>query len=187
MEGGLSSMSSSTTVYKEMLERRPDLAAVLMEPLPVDRKGEIPEGKDEFYMLPVFHDYGGYISVLYTRDFIDTSQRHPAAPRLTDAQIEAMDMFDELAASPELRIDMELRRGDVQFVHNHQIVHARSGWTDHPDLNERRHLLRLWLAPPNGRPLPRAFAERYGSVEQGTRRGGIRVPGHLEKVVLEPE
>ena len=111
----------------------------------------------------------------------------PDAPRLTDTQVEAMDLFDELAASPELRMDMELQRGDVQFVHNHQIVHSRTAYTDHPDLDKRRHLLRLWLAPPNGRPLPPGFAERYGSVEQGTRRGGIHVPGHLEKVVLAPE
>ena len=187
MEGGLSSISSSTTIYKEILERRPDLAEVLRRPFPVDRKGEIPQGKDEFYMLAVAHDYGGYVTVLYTRDFIDTSQRHPDAPRLTDAQIDAMDMFDELAASPELRIDMELRRGDVQFVHNHQILHSRTAYTDYPDLDRRRHLLRLWLAPPNGRPLPPGFAERYGSIDQGTRRGGIHVPGYLEKVVLVPE
>lgn len=187
MEGGLSSMSSSTTIYKEILQRRPDLAEVLHRPFPYDRKGEIPKGKDEFYMLAVVHDYGGYLTVLYNRDFIDSSQRHPDCPRLTDAQIEAMDLFDELAASPEIRIDMELLRGDVQFVHNHQIVHSRTEYTDHPELDRRRHLLRLWLAPPNGRPLPTAFAERYGSIDQGTRRGGIRVPGHLEQVVLVPE
>ena len=186
-EGGLSSMASSVTIYKEMMERRPDLASVLSRSFPVDRKGEVPEGGDEFYMLAVVHDFAGFISVLYARDFIDGSQRHPEAPRLTAAQVEAMDMFDELAASPELRMDMELQRGDVQFVHNHQIVHSRTAYTDHPELSRRRHLLRLWLAPPNGRPLPPGFAERYGSVEQGTRRGGIRVPGHMEKVVLVPE
>ncbi|MCH8256227.1 MAG: hypothetical protein IID06_12830 [Gemmatimonadetes bacterium] len=48
-------------------------------------------------------------------------------------------------------------------------------------------MLRLWLAPPNGRPLPPAFAERYGTIEVGTRRGGITVPGVQLRVPLDPE
>ena len=96
-------------------------------------------------------------------------------------------MFDELAESTELRLDMELQRGDMQFVHNHQIVHSRTGYRDHPDVELRRHLLRLWLAPVNGRALPPVFEERYGTIERGKRRGGIQVPGMREQVVLVPE
>ena len=45
------------------------------------------------------------------------------------------------------------------------------------DLEERRHLLRLWVAPPApDRPLPDAFAELFDSTEAGNR-GGIHVPG----------
>ena len=87
-------------------------------------------------------------------------------------------------------------QGDIQVLHNHQIVHARSEFTDWPgnashcyqpcipplaepllvprvaerrlppdDVGRKRHLLRLWITPPNARPLPAAFAERYGSVD----------------------
>jgi len=35
------------------------------------------------------------------------------------------------ANSDELRLDMELEPGDVQFLHNHQILHARSAFSDH--------------------------------------------------------
>lgn len=56
-EGGLSSMSSSATIYEEMRRRRPDLARVLSEPLPVDRKGETPKGKAYFYLMPVFNEF----------------------------------------------------------------------------------------------------------------------------------
>ena len=185
--GGLSSMSSSLTVYLEMRKTRPDLAQALSEPIAVDRKGEIPEGKGPFYMLPIFNEFDGQLSTIYNRDFINSSQRHPDAPRFTAAQIEGMDLFDTLAASPELRLDMELQRGDVQFVHNHQIVHSRTAFDDHPAVEKRRHLLRLWLAPANGRPLAPAFVERYGSITQGTRRGGIQVPGVPDQVVLTPE
>ena len=40
----------------------------------------------------------------------------------------------------------------------------------------KRHLLRLWLGPPTGRPLPPVYADRYGGTEIGNR-GGIMVPG----------
>ena len=57
---------------------------------------------------------------------------------------------------------------------------------DWPEEDKKRHLLRLWLTPPNGRPLPDAFAERYGSTEIGNR-GGIKVVGFQPKVTLVPE
>jgi hypothetical protein len=80
-----------------------------------------------------------------------------------------------LAASEDLRLDMDLEPGDMQFLHNHQVLHARTAYEDHPEPERKRHLLRLWLSPPNGRPLPPVFVERYGTVEVGVR-GGIRVP-----------
>lgn len=49
----------------------------------------------------------------------------------------------------------------------------------------RMHLLRLWLAPPDARPLPECYAPRYGSVEMG-RRGSILVPGTTLTVPLPP-
>lgn len=54
-EGGHSSWSSSITVYNEILKRRPDLAHLLAGPWFFDRKGEVPEGKQGFFEIPVFN------------------------------------------------------------------------------------------------------------------------------------
>ena len=54
------------------------------------------------------------------------------------------------------------------------------------DPAERRHLLRIWVAPPNGWPLPDAFAERYGSTTIG-ERGGIVIPGYSPRISLTAE
>ena len=54
------------------------------------------------------------------------------------------------------------------------------------ELERRRHLLRLWVAPPVDRPLPACYAELYGSVRVGDR-GGIRCPGYEPTIVLEAE
>ncbi|HKI99584.1 MAG TPA: TauD/TfdA family dioxygenase [bacterium] len=183
--GGLSSLTSSMSVYNEMVRRRPDLAALLFEPLATDRRGEVPEGMPPYFMLPVFNEYQGYLSVIYARRYIESAQRFPDVPRLTEAQREALDLFDSLAEDARLRLDMAFEPGDVQLVCNHVILHDRTAYEDWPEPERKRHLLRLWLATPRGRPLPPAYAQRYGSVEVGNR-GGIHVPGTRLNVPLEP-
>lgn len=182
-QGGVSSLVSSVSIYNELVRSRPELAETLFQPFPVARKGEIPAGQKAFYMMPVFHWYDGLLTAIFSRDFIEASQHYRDAPRLTTRQIEAMDALERLAADPALRLDMELDRGDMQFLHNHQILHSRSAYEDHPQAERKRHLLRIWLCPPDGRRLPPVFAKRYGSVEIG-RRGGIRLPGVSPSVPL---
>jgi hypothetical protein len=87
---------------------------------------------------------------------------------------------------PQIHLSMAFRPGDMQFLHNHQILHSRNDFENWPEPERHRHLLRLWLAPREGRPLPEVFAPRYGSVTPG-ERGGIVVSGTMPKVVLEAE
>ena len=183
--GGLSSLTSSMSIYNAMATRRPDLAARLLQPFPTDRRGEVPEGKDPWFDIPVFNDHQGYLSAIYAPHYVRSSQRFPQARRLADADMEALAMFDSLAEDPELRLDMEFRPGDMQFVHNHTILHDRTAFEDWPEPERKRHLLRLWLAAPGARPLPPVYAERYGSVEIGNR-GGIICAGTRLHAPLEP-
>ena len=185
--GGQSKIASSVTVYNEMLKQRPDLVRVMMQPFYTDRKGEIPEGKGPFYEMPIFNPYGGYLTTTYNRDFITAAQRFDEVPGLREDQTAAMDLADEIAAGDEVRLDMDFRRGDMQFIHNHQVLHSRTPYEDYDEPERKRHLLRLWLAPPNCRPLAPAIEERFGSIEQGTARGGIRVPGQTLVAPLQPE
>jgi hypothetical protein len=104
---------------------------------------------------------------------------------LSDEQVAALDLFDGLAQDPEFRLDMTFEPGDVQFLHNHQILHARADFEDWPEVERRRHLLRLWLCPPEGRMLPDSFLERYLNLEIGNR-GGIVGQGTEVCVPLEP-
>ena len=184
--GGRSTICSSTTIYHEIARRRPDLLKVLLEPFTVDRKDEIPKGKAETYEIAVFHRYAGKITCIYARDFIDAAQRHEHVARLRPEQVEALDLLDELACSDRIRLDLEFEPGDIQLLHNHQILHARTPYDDWPEPERKRHLLRLWLSTADGRPLPPAFEERYGPIVEGRLRGGIRVSGAEPNVPLEP-
>lgn len=183
--GGLSTIVSSMTLHNIMAQRRPDLLERLYQPFPVDRRGEVPEGKGPFYEAPVFNQHAGTVSVLYSRLHIGSAQRFPEARRLTPEDIEALDMLGELAGDPDLRLDMNFMPGDIQFLHNHTILHARSAYEDWPEIERKRHLLRLWLAPPGARKLPPVFAECYGDLTVGDR-GGIICQGTRLHAPLVP-
>jgi hypothetical protein len=174
--GGLSALVSSTTIFNEMRRRRPDLLKLLFEPVATDRRGEVPEGKKPYFEIPVFSWHRGYLTAIYQRQYIDSAQRFPDAPRLSPAHVEALDLFDALANDQRLHMFMEFRPGDVQLVHNHTMLHDRTSFVDWPEPGRRRHLLRLWLAASGARPLPETFAQRYGTVTIGDR-GGIIVRG----------
>jgi hypothetical protein len=162
------------TIFNEMRKRRPDLVAVLFEAIETDRRGEVPEGAKPYFSVPVFNWHAGLLSTIYQRQYIVSARRFPEVPPLTDRQIEALDLFDSLANDPALHLLMEFRRGDVQLVHNHTLLHDRTAFEDWPEPERKRHLLRLWLAPLEARPLPPVYAERYGSITPGDR-GGVMV------------
>jgi hypothetical protein len=184
--GGLSSLVSSTTIFNEMRRHRPDLARILFEPVETDRRGEVAEGEKPYFNIPVFNWHAGLLSTIYQRQYIESARRFADVRPLTQAKIEALDLLDELANDPRLHLLMELDRGDMQFVHNHTILHDRTAYEDWPEPDRKRHLLRLWLAPPGARPLPEVFAERYGSVVPGDR-GGVLARGNRPAVVFETD
>lgn len=182
--GGHSALVSSVSIYNEMYQRRPDLLRLLLEPIATDRRGEVPEGQKPYFEIPVFNWHQGRLSAIYQRQYIDSAQRFPEAPRLTPEKRAALDLFDALAEDPALNFMMEFQPGDMQFVHNHTLLHDRTAFQDWPEPTRRRHLLRLWLAPEEARPLPPVYAERYGRVTPGDR-GGIILPATRLNAPLE--
>ncbi|MGI9379251.1 MAG: TauD/TfdA family dioxygenase [Methyloligellaceae bacterium] len=184
-EGGDSLLASTVTLYNEMQKRRPDLLDILFKPIPTDRRGEIPEGQKSYFEIPVLNWYEGRLTGLYQRTYINSSQHLPEAPRLQQDQIDALDLFDEIANDPEVHLKMRLEPGDVQFVYNHTMLHDRTAFQDWSAPEGRRYLLRLWLALPDDRPLPETFKQRYGSIEIGNR-GGIITKDTKLNVSLTP-
>jgi hypothetical protein len=136
-----------------------------------------------WFEIPVFNWYEGYLTALYQRQYVDSAQRFEQAPRLHPQQIEVLDLLDQLTNDPSLNFSMRLEPGDMQFVHNHTMLHDRTAFEDFADPAERRYLLRLWLAVPGARPLPEVFRQRYGSISIGDR-GGIVVPGARQTVEM---
>ena len=174
--GGESLLVSVESIFNAMRSQRPDIAACLFDPVATDKRGEVEPGLAPFFTIPVLSWYAGKLSGIYQRQYIDSAQRFESAPKLSAQHIQALDLFDVLANDPRLNFSMQLKAGDMQFVHNHSMLHDRNGFVDWPDVDKRRHLLRLWLSTPGDRPLPEVFSQRFGTVEVGNR-GGVIVEG----------
>ncbi|MFC7450118.1 TauD/TfdA family dioxygenase [Rhodococcus daqingensis] len=144
--GGESWIASSAAIYNEVLRRRPDLLEVLYSPMPWDRNGEETPGDPPYFELAPLNDIGGVPRLFYISWYIRDSQRHPQAPRLTTEQHEALELIETIANEPRFHVEMVFEPGDVQILNNGRILHARNAYEDHPDLDRRRHLLRLWLS-----------------------------------------
>ncbi len=184
--GGLSKIASSTTIWNEIVRRRPDLARVLLEPVYYTRWGELSAGMQPYYGMPVFSPCGGRMVVTYVRSAIRKAQLMPEVPRLSRTQEEALDLLDSLAADPAISLSMEFRPGDIQVLCNHWILHSRTSYEDWPEVERRRHLLRLWLACDVGPTLPASFTTVAQPATRSGRPAGIQVPGVPFSAPLDP-
>lgn len=173
--GGVSRLASAVAIHNAMLDRRPDLLELLFADYPRSRFGEEVSDASAHYMLPVFASEGAKFTTHYSRTYIEASQTNPQVPALTTEQNAALDLLAELGT--ELALDMTLEPGDMQFLNNHVIYHARTPYEDHDEPERKRLLLRLWLAMPNSRALPESYAVLFGNTEPGALRGGIWPPG----------
>jgi hypothetical protein len=143
--GGLSSVANSVSLHNELVRRRPDLAAELYRPLPYDFRGEQAPGARAWYPMPVFTRWGNRLFVRLIGAYILASQRHPDAPRLTDAAREALAWMRDTANSGRYSVMMDFRPGDIQFINNYHVLHGRTSYVDDNGTGKVRHLKRLWL------------------------------------------
>ena len=171
LAGGVSKLASSVAVHNEMIRRRPDLAEILYRDVYRSRFGEEATQHDVVYPLPVFGVRDGKFTSHYSLTFIEVAQMVPGVPPLSAAQREAIELL--MALADELSFAMRFEPGDMQFLNNHVIYHARTAFEDDAGSGRVRLLYRLWLSMPNSRALPSGHEVLWGSIEPGALRGGI--------------
>ncbi|KAI9780928.1 MAG: hypothetical protein M1816_002620 [Peltula sp. TS41687] len=153
LEGGESDLVSSHAVYNALRTERPDVLKTLIEPIwYFDRKGETSDGQQEWIRTSVFYlepKEGGRVyskwDPYYVRSLTRFSDKG-LIPPLSVAQFEAIKVLEEY--SHRLALHMILEVGDIQFLSNAHVFHARTAYKDYAPPQPRRHLLKLWLATP---------------------------------------
>jgi hypothetical protein len=143
--GGENRLVSTTALYNEILRRRPDLVPLLYEPFHWDRNDEQAEGEAPSFALPICRFHEGQLSFFYIPWYIRKAQRHPQVPRLSAQQNDLLDLIDAIAADPSFYIEMLLEPGEINYLKNNAVLHARTEYVDFDEPERKRHLLRLWL------------------------------------------
>lgn len=170
MTGGRSMIVSAMQIHNVVLAERPDLLAVLYQPFNLDWRGEEPEGEQPWYSQPMFSEADGKVSSRFTSlAYFRSVSRYGDELAMTPEQDEALDFVQSVANRPGMALSMSFQPGDIQLLNNHVILHARESYTDHPEPERRRHLLRMWIAYPEGqgRPLSPLLSHRYRFVRMG--------------------
>ncbi|MFG1926895.1 TauD/TfdA family dioxygenase [Cryptosporangium sp. NPDC048952] len=160
-EGGASSLVSGAQIFNEIVERRPDLAPLLLEPFHFDWRRQDPNSPTTTYQSPVVSIADGVFSMYAGTTYIFTAaQSYPdIVPPLTDDQVTVLRMFDEITQEQGMALDMDFQPGDIQWVSNYAALHSRTAFTDHPEPQRRRHLMRLWLRNEYPRPMVSPFGK----------------------------
>ncbi|KAJ5188438.1 Taurine catabolism dioxygenase TauD/TfdA [Penicillium cf. griseofulvum] len=166
-EGGESYLSSSWHVYNILAKERPDLIHTLSQDWPMDGFNHPVRPytlRPLLYHQPATATTPDRIVIQYARRYFTGFMAQPRSkdiPPITDAQAEALDALHFLAEEHSAALDFQ--KGDVQYVNNLSIFHARNWFRDEP--GKERHLLRLWLRDPeNAWETPEKLQDRWDIV-----------------------
>lgn len=187
-------------VFNCLQRENPDVAKLLCEPIwYLDRKGEVSEGQKPWIRASVFYlendpegnrrVYGKFDPMNVTSLARFNSGPDAQIPPLSEAQLHAMKVLEETCKRESLH--MILDPGDIQFLSNSHVFHARTAYKDYApgtkdddgNLLPRRHLMRLWLSVPldeGGWKLP--YPDMYLK-----KRGGIQVNDNPPTCPLDAE
>ena len=156
--GGATILTSAASVHEQFRSRRPDLLELLYKGFHCHRRGEQGPAEEAVtpYRVPVFAQREGFLSCCYQRALIAAGHRELGLP-LSPKELEALDLFDEIAMAPQNRLALSLQRGDILIINNYAVLHARTRFAEEREPQLRRHLVRLWLDADDFRPVPREF------------------------------
>jgi SAM-dependent methyltransferase len=88
-------------------------------------------------------------------------------PRLAPQQHELLDLIDAIAADPAFHLEMRLEPGEINYLKNNAVLHARTEFVDFDEPERKRHMVRLWLTAD--------FADGEAFVQQGIpKKAGVR-------------
>jgi hypothetical protein len=187
-KGGESDIVSIHNVWNTLQREHPDVAELLTKPVwYFDRKGEKSQGQEDWVRQPIFYIEKGPKERVYCKwdpYFVRSLTRFSdkgLIPALSEEQKHAMQVLEDTCQ--RLALHMVLEVGDIQFLHNGHLLHARTEYTDPLPPAPRRHLLRLWLSTPEGEggwalPMPDS---------QEKKRGGIQVDNTAPRAPLDAE
>jgi alpha-ketoglutarate-dependent taurine dioxygenase len=153
--GGVSRLTSATAVHNVLREEYPAVLERLYRGYSFHRRGEEQPGELPYtpYRVPVYSNTEGNVSARYVRTYVEAGEAAAGRP-MDDTELAVLDRFEKVTKRPDLMLEFTLRPGEMYFINNYTILHARTAFDDgDAEEDRRRHLLRLWLEVPEMRPV----------------------------------
>ena len=129
---GVSSLVSVASVGNEILENHLEYIGLFYRTWYYAHLGEVIPS-----LSPLFSYTVGKLSFRYLRQYIELGREVMELP-LSRAEREALDLFDSIAQRDELRLDMILERGDLQWANHYTVLHSRTNSEDYDNPERRR-------------------------------------------------
>ena len=170
--GGASFVMSSFLIHNIIAEERPDLLEVLRRGYFYGAQTAQPGQSGQPITatpnrIPVYTEIEGYPDCFFLPLAIRMVADMAGKP-LGEAEREAVDYLQQVAERPGVAMEMDIHPGDIQFLNNRLLLHARQDYEDWPEWERKRHLLRLWLMMPDWPERP----EHLRMIRTSDRAGG---------------
>ncbi|KAF4990546.1 hypothetical protein FGRMN_8407 [Fusarium graminum] len=172
LEGGASRIASTWRVYNELAKSRPDLIHTLSQNWDVEN---FAQGAKRFTTRPLLYHQEATesqperVALQYARRYFvgyGALPRSHDIPPISEAQAEALDALHFLG--DKLSVSTNFAKGDMQYINNLAVFHARDAFTDSP--TQQRHLVRLWLRDPeNAWETPAPLSDRWAELFEGVK------------------
>lgn len=155
--GGLSKIISSRMIYDIISHTNPELAEVGFTSFVIkDVENKLSSTNNINHSFPVYNLENGKlfsrVAPGYTKILLLEKELNP----LQKKQLQLLELIQSIANDPNHFLGMQLFPGDIQFLNNNLIYHARTAFED-SDIH-RRHMVRLWIDVPEFNSYPNLFA-----------------------------
>jgi len=139
VSGGVSRLTSALSVHNVMLEEYPEALERLYRGYVFHRRGEEKPGDLPHtpYRVPVYSNTEGKISARYVRTYVEAGEAAAGRP-MGEAERAVLDHFEEVTKRPELMLEFTLKPGEIYFINNYTILHARTAFDDGDAEEDRR-------------------------------------------------
>eukprot|EP00958_Prasinococcus_capsulatus_P019327 scaffold2363_cov403-Prasinococcus_capsulatus_cf.AAC.2 len=185
-QGGASRVCSAARIHNTMLKEHPAECARLYRPYT-----RIWEGANGCFSMPIWAVHKGKMTTQVSPSYIENAQVLERVPKLSEQEIEAVDLIEEVGLRESVEFVME--PGMVYWLNNHVVYHGRDAWkfvdkveAEATHSKNDRLMLRMWLSPYNSREIPDTDVYKlvWGATESGVPRGGLEP---AEKSGLTPK
>ncbi|KAK3347092.1 hypothetical protein B0T25DRAFT_485296 [Lasiosphaeria hispida] len=149
LEGGDQQLASVASIYNDLKKRNPDVLQMLTEDWYWERAHRTGPYKETVthYSRPLIAFAGDKLQINLAGAYLGanpTVPLTPEAPKLSAEKRAALQEVQDAALRSSLRVSPQ--PGDILFVNNYAVLHARSGFVDSSsDIWRQRYVMRLWL------------------------------------------